>query len=335
MGERVRSLSCWPKGEDIAIKAATEMKDELQLGEGRTNQNFIVTTSEGRFFVRIGADLPYFGVARVREHAAAVASDVAGIGAKVKLAELPDALVVEFVDGRAVTEADLHTAASAGKGDVLLEAITCAIRQLHAAPVPDELSQFLAEVGDGVGWGGPHLAKWLAYAESLNYSRLSILNGVREVIAELESVAAAGFTFASPPKFCHFDLLPDNFVLLSDNSGVRLVDFEYAAAGQPMMDLAVLAMGCSLKPEEERNLLASYLASDPSPAEIRGFGALKVLAALRETLWGVTAELSKSSALTIEEAVSYCDMNYAKFQQMYADFKKEDQSSSGGMCVTT
>ena len=34
---------------------------------------------------------------------------------------------------------------------------------------------------------------------------------------------------------------------------------------------------------------------------------------LRETLWGVTAELSGSSALGADEAVSYADLNYAKF----------------------
>ena len=42
-------------------------------------------------------------------------------------------------------------------------------------------------------------------------------------------------------------------------------------------------------------------------------GTHELLACLRETLWGVTAELSGSSALGAEEAVSYADLNYAKF----------------------
>ena len=69
------------------------------------------------------------------------------------------------------------------------------------------------------------------------------------------------------------------------------------------MDLAVLSMGCGLSHAEEANLLAAYLeVPETSPEMSRRFLALKTLAALRETLWGVVAELSKSSALTAEEA---------------------------------
>lgn len=316
--ERVKALSCWPEGE-VEIKAAGDVKDELGLGEGRTNANFIVTTSAGRFFVRIGSDLPFFGVARVREHAAAHAVAAARIGPPVLHAEMPDVLVVEFVDGRALTEADAHAAATAGKGNALLENITTAIRQLHAAPVPPELTVMLEDLGD-VGWGGPHLAKWLAYAESAEYSRIPVLDGVRDTIAKLESIASAGFAKAEPPCFCHFDLLPDNLVLHRDTGNILLVDFEYCAPGQPFMDLAVFSMGCSLTPEEERNLISSYLNVDATDIQVYAFAALKVLAALRETFWGVTAEISKSSALSIEEAIAYCDMNYCKFQEMRAAF---------------
>ena len=103
-------------------------------------------------------------------------------------------------------------------------------------------------------------------------------------------------------------------MLRAGGAEVCLVDFEYAAAGQPLMDLAVLCMGCGLEGAEERNLLAAYLeVALPTEAQARAFGALKLLACLRETLWGVTAELSGSSALGAEEAVSYADLNYAKF----------------------
>jgi len=55
---------------------------------------------------------------------------------------------------------------------------------------------------------------------------------------------------------------------------------------------------------------------------VYSFQALKVLAAIRETLWGTTAELSKSSALTMEEAVAYANMNYAKVVEMRDNFLK-------------
>mmetsp|Transcript_16909 Transcript_16909/g.53102 ORF Transcript_16909/g.53102 Transcript_16909/m.53102 type:complete len:325 (-) Transcript_16909:16-990(-) len=313
--ERVKELSCW-NGTEITIKATSDVREELQLGEGRTNQNFIVSAKGGRYFVRIGADLPFYGISRARERAAAAAAAAAGVAPEVWFSSPPDALVVRFVDGRALTEEDVHRAAAAGRGDPILEAIVGAVRRLHAAPVPPELEGLLAEAGGAPGWGGPHLAKWLRYAEDLEYSRLPILDGVRELVARLEAMAKAGLPEASPLRFCHFDLLSDNFVLLNGSSEILLVDFEYSAPGQPLMDLAVLAMGCSLLPGEEQNLLSCYLGDDAGESQVRGFQALKVLAALRETFWGVTAELSRSSALSLDEAADYSDKNYAKFREM-------------------
>lgn len=316
--ERVKSLTCWD-GKDITIRSVGELTEELQLGEGRTNQNFIVDAPKGRFFVRIGADLPYFGVARAREHAAARAASESGIGAAVIHTEAPDALVQAFVAGRAMTEADLHAAASAGPSDPLLVKLTTAIRKLHATPVPTELAKMKDEYKGIDTWGGPHMAKWLAYAESCGFKREPLLTGVRELVAKVEK-AAGPLTKQTPAKFCHFDLLCDNFVI-TGSGDIMIVDFEYAAPGQPLMDLAVLAMGCSLEPLEEKNLLSSYLNADVSEAQIYRFKAMKLLAALRESLWATTAELSGSSALPLEEAQAYFDKNYAKFKQLREEFE--------------
>lgn len=317
--ERVKGLSFW-NGAEPTIKAVGDVREELQLGEGRTNENFIVDCNGQRSFVRIGGDLPYFGVSRPREHAASRAGEAAGVAPKVLHTELPDVLVVNFVQGRALTEEDAHKAC-ADKDNSLLKDITTAIRKLHAAPIPEELTKFSDEVSKAahIGVSGPHFAKWLHYAEEQGYSRLPLLTGIHDFIASLES-AAEPLVKDAKISFCHFDLLSDNFVLQSEG-GILLVDFEYAAPGYPAMDLAVLAMGCSLTSDEERNLLSSYLQADATESQVHAFKAIRVLAALRETFWGVTAELSKSSALSMEEATSYCDMNCGKLQQLRAEFE--------------
>lgn len=316
--DRVRSLGFW-SGEEVVVQACGDVKEELGLGEGRTNQNFIVSRPDGsRLFVRVGKDLPFFRVSRVREAAASRAADVAGLGPAVRHTKPPDILVTEFVtNGRALTEDDLHGAASEGPGSALLATVTSAFRRLHALPVPEELAEFTREAGDmASGWGGPHMALWLAYAEEQCYARLPLLSGLRDIVARLEADAGE----RAPARFCHFDLLADNLVLRADDQAILLVDFEYAAAGQPLMDLAVLAMGCSLSDDQERNLLSSYLTEPATEAQLRSFQAVRVMAALRETLWGVTAELSGSSALSEEEASAYADMNYAKFTQSLAEY---------------
>mmetsp|Transcript_52374 Transcript_52374/g.125084 ORF Transcript_52374/g.125084 Transcript_52374/m.125084 type:complete len:327 (+) Transcript_52374:77-1057(+) len=324
--ERAQGLSFWQGGK-VEIRPVNDVREELHLGEGRTNQNFIATTDSARYFIRIGKDLPYFGVARVREQAASRAAEVAGLAPVVAFTELPDVLVLKFVEGRALTEDALHAAAASSYQEPTLQAITSAIRALHQLPVPAELRAFAEEVSQGrpLGWGGPHLAKWLAYAEKEGYCRIPLLTGLRDTIAKLE--AAAGPT--GEEVFCHFDLLPDNLVMCQEG-GVKLVDFEYSAPGQALMDLAVLAMGCSLSSEEEQNLLSSYLGALVTDEQHRAFKAVRVLAALRETFWGVTAELSKTSALPIEEAKAYVDMNYAKFCQLLGEFEASTAASPSG-----
>ena len=65
--------------------------------------------------------------------------------------------------------------------------MTRAIRTLHAAPLPAELSAFAQ---GAAGWGGPHLAQWLAYARAQRYSRRPILEGVDELIEQVEAAVS-------------------------------------------------------------------------------------------------------------------------------------------------
>ena len=51
----------------------------------------------------------------------------------------------------------------------------------------------------------------------------------------------------------------------SASGDVWLVDFEYAQGGQPLMDLAILAMGCTLAPDEEHRARAPPPRAPPPP----------------------------------------------------------------------
>ena len=109
---------------------------------------------------------------------------------------------------------------------------------------------------------------------------------------------------------------------------MHVVDFEYAGVGQPLMDLAIMSMGCALSGEEETALLTAYNEAPPSAELQRAFSALKVLACLRETMWGVVAEVSGASALPMEEAISYGDENFAKLQKFRAEFEAAEQQAN-------
>jgi len=176
------------------------------------------------------------------------------------------------------------------------------VRALHACPPPDEL-------GGASGWVPADVRRWLGLAEERGFSRLPLVAEGRELLAAVEEAAGP---VTGAPTFCHFDLLPDNFV--RDGERLWLIDYEYAATGQPLVDLAILSMGCELTPSADARLLAAYFEKEVDDDLLRKFAALRLLACFRETLWGVVAEVSGTSALSMAEAVAYTDKNYAAFK---------------------
>ncbi len=306
---------------DAAVSA------ELELGSGRTNQNFIATRTEPdedggtpkRFFVRIGSDIPAYGVTRLKEQAAGRAAAAAGIAPQV-LFTAHDAMVTEFADGRTLTDAELKEACATGAASELLTEVAEAVRKLHATPAPAEIASAADGGNPDSRWAPRDMWGWLELAEEKGYNRLPLIEDARSLVASLEAVAGE----PSDNCFCHYDLLPDNMIRKPGGGGVSVIDFEYAGVGQPLMDLAIMSMGCALEPGEEANLLAAYSGSPPSVEVLRGFSALKVLACLRETLWGVTAEVSGASALPAAEAIAYANENFDKLKTFRAAFDKAE-----------
>ena len=91
---RTQGLSCW--------RGPVEAEP---LAGGMTNVNFVVRDGEEKFVVRIGDDIPVHQVMRFNERAAARAAHAAGLSPEVIHAE-PGALVMRFVEGRALTAED-------------------------------------------------------------------------------------------------------------------------------------------------------------------------------------------------------------------------------------
>ncbi|KAJ1453137.1 kinase-like domain-containing protein [Pelagophyceae sp. CCMP2097] len=311
---RAAGLACF-SGGGFRIEAAADVREALRFGEGRTNTNFVATDADAvdsgrRYFVRIGHDLPAFGVCRKREQAACRAAAAAGVGARVHFAELPDALVCDLIQGDALTDEALHEALARPEGG-LLNAVTTTLRKLHAAPLPLELQKSTA-----ARWAPPDLLRWVVYLRAAGFTRMGLLDAADAAVAAIEA-------FAGPPlkaAFCHFDLLPDNFVV-ARGPCVYLVDFEFAEAGQPLVDLAVLAMATNLDAAQEAALLKSYLGADAGDFESLRFNALRVLATLREALWGAVAECSATTALSPDAAKGYTDAYSKKFYAALKSFE--------------
>lgn len=188
------------------------------LPGGLTNRNLKVTTPEGVVVVRIPAAGPgLLGIDRDAEYANTVAAHEAGVGPPVLHYRRGEGLVVGFLPGRTLTDADLHDPA-------VLERVAAACRKLHAGP------RF---VGD-----------FDMFAVQARYRRIVAEHGFRlpdrydDFAPQVAAIHAA--LPAHPTVPCNNDLLAANFLACPDGSGgetVRIIDYEYSGNNDPCFEL--------------------------------------------------------------------------------------------------
>jgi thiamine kinase-like enzyme len=82
---------------------------------------------------------------------------------------------------------------------------------------------------------------------------------------------------------CHNDLHQANF--LDDGKKLWIIDWEYAALGDPFFDLATLVSTDQLSDSEAKDLLEIYLKRKASKRELKSFLFKSALADLRWGLW--------------------------------------------------
>jgi len=264
------------------------------LAGGITNQNFMIQVegSEGAageaFVLRIaGAGTERLGIDREREHACAVAAAECGAACEV-IAFLPEhhSLVVRYAPGRSLAPRDLEDAA-------LLARSVAALQLFHAGSevpgrfrVPWTVAQYLKIAHEG----GVRLPMEIA--------RLAT-----RLQSEMETIGVQSL------RPCHNDLLPAN--LIDDGERVRLIDWEYAAMGDPWFDLGNLAENNLLSEPAERRLLKLYLgnASDKDLARLR---QMRFASAMREAAWGFA-----------QVAVSELDFGFAAYGEKHLERAKK------------
>ncbi len=282
---RAASLPCW----------SGKVEPE-PLSGGITNVNFVVEDGGGRYFVRVGEDIPVHGILRSNELAAARAAEAAGVSPGLVYAE-PGVLVIRFVEGRTFEPADLRDSAN-------LPRILGLIRRVHH-DMPKHLR-------------GPVLMFWVFhvirdYAGSLRDggSRcVPLLPDLLERAAALE--AAVG---PIEVVFGHNDLLAANFI--DDGNRLWLVDWDYAGFNSPLFDLANVASNNEFSPDLVDTLLEGYFGRPPDAALRRRYDAMGCASLLRETMWSMVSEIHS----TLEfDYVGYTEENLARFERAYAAF---------------
>lgn len=95
-------------------------------------------------------------------------------------------------------------------------------------------------------------------------------------------------TTYAPTAFCHNDLGAAN--LLIDGAAARLIDFEYAGRGAPLLDLASLAGMNEFNEAQRRQLLDEYYGTAPAAPSMHDLDNAVRMVRLLAYFWGRVAE---------------------------------------------
>jgi thiamine kinase-like enzyme len=234
-----------------------------QLSGGITNENYKITLGDKRFVLRIsGKGGEMLGIDRANERRCAKIAAKAGIGAEI-VASLENfgATLTRFIDGAPISRV------AAGDPSTLRR-IVRSIRKYHGGPkFPGTFSPFEAV----------RLCHSLAKRSGVRLPAEA--DKALQAMARLEG--ALGPCLA--PKPCHNDLLAAN--LIDDGKNIRIIDWEYAAMGDPFFDLGNYAINQELRPEGKRALLKLYLGKT-TPADFERLDRYCLASDLREAFWG-------------------------------------------------
>ncbi len=229
------------------------------LPGGLSNEGLVVETADGRFAVRLPSP-GWIRLDRDNEIAAHRTAARAGLAPAIVYADAATGLLVtRWLPGRAWTLADMHAPGQ-------LVRIGALLKSLWSLPPPP------AVFDDGR----------LADRLWARYVRLAAADGaarsMRAAFVTERSTLVAGLARAD---FCHFDLVAANIL---DDGRLRLVDFEYAAAGDRWLDVAMLCAAHD-HDETEQGILLRAAGLEPSAAALEKVARLRRLADFLAAHW--------------------------------------------------
>lgn len=260
------------------------------LGGGITNLNFKVQDGRGTAVVRVGEDIPVHQILRFNELAASRAAHLAGVSPQV-LHHEPGILVIDFVEGRTMTAADLCAGAWAPALDLVIRAHRDIPRHLRGATLAFWVFQVIRD-----------------YALTLTEGQSRHLPALPDLLAEAQALEQAVGRIEM--VFGHNDLLPANFI---DGARMWLVDWDYAGWGSPLFDLGGLAANAGLSARQEEAMLTRYFGATDASL-MRRYAAMKAAAALREAMWSMVSEIH--SGLDFDYA-AYTSANLLTYRAAY------------------
>ncbi|HEY2161980.1 MAG TPA: phosphotransferase [Solirubrobacteraceae bacterium] len=234
---------------------------------GMTNRNCRVKTGSGDYVVRIAAtESGELGIDRDNEYENSVRAWRAGVGVGVvaRVRE-PEALVVEFVDGRTLAPADFAD-------ERRVSVLAGLLRRLHGCePFERDFDMVLVQ------------RRYLEIVTSRGYPLPEDYAAYADRARTMGEVLAATRTATAP---CHNDLMPGNFIQSGGPGGrMWLIDYEYSGNNDPCYDLGDAINELELDRSRIEQLVTEYHGG-PNPRELARARLASLQSKYGWSLWG-------------------------------------------------
>jgi thiamine kinase-like enzyme len=255
------------------------------LGGGITNLNYRVDVEGKSFVVRIpGKDSELLGIDRQREHACTLAASQSGVGPQVvHYLEAEKILITSFIPGRAISMEEMGQPTT-------IRRVAESLRHYHSGPAFPGTFSVLGTI--------------------LEYLRISRSGAplplrIDWMVEQAKVIDGALRAVTRPPRPCHNDLLLGNFI--DDGHRIRIVDWEYAAMGDPFFDLGNFAVHHGLSDAQDVMLLEAYFGQATAP-DVARLKLMKIASDLREAMWGM-----------VQVAISSLEYDFVQYGQKHFD----------------
>ena len=264
--------------------AAAELQVQPLPG-GLSNRGCLLSRGRDRWAVR----LPLASVAGV----AFGAGLTLGIEDELRVLEVagaaglaPEVLAHDADSGALVTRylagAEPLTAEQA-RSDANIDRIATAVRRLHGLPVP---------VGVGAFQPTEPARVYTRIARSAPDSSIGEADELRRWSVEFRQLAQDYEAAYEPTVLCHNDLVAANIL---DDGGLWLVDFEYAACADPILDLAGLAGLNGFGPHHCHRLLDAYSGPGCARFDLAQLDHVVRLVRLMAFFWALAHGISEAT----------------------------------------
>jgi thiamine kinase-like enzyme len=241
--------------------------DVAVLPGGASNANFTLRAGDEQYVIRLAEqNVERFGIDRRRGLAAHRIAGIAGMAPELLAVKLPEGhSMTRFVEGHVLDAGTVRRSRN-------LERIGRGLRALHESGEIEGRWSVFDDVRRNIA---------ICRREDLPLPKDSSV--LFDRMREIEQV----FVHVAPPDvLCHNDLQLQNFIV--SNEKLWIVDFEYAAMGNPYFDLGGVGVNAELTDEEEREFLTAYFGAFWRQMQARA-RLMHFMSALREATWAIIA----------------------------------------------